>query len=101
MWVYFKKQGTFIQFTSDIYIDCKEGKWVVARMAGDMRYQILSFENKENLNLFIAQFELALKHKEPLLTFDEEKPRFTMKLSDSSSSNEDESKEPQADVGIE
>lgn len=98
MWVYFKKQGKLVNFDPSISIDVKDQKWVVATRVLDTKYDVITFKDKDSVDMFVSQFEHALKYKEPILTFDEDKPKFTMKLS----GNDDEDKnEPQAEVGLE
>jgi len=93
MWVYLKKQGTFFKFSDDMIID--EGEGGGYHVTGN-KFTNVDNWSKDTVDIFVSQFEHALRHKEFVFTFDEDKPKFTMRLS-----GRDDEGEQQSEVGIE
>lgn len=104
MWIFLKKQGILFDPDRDeMTIDSVQGPildiyilQISLNNEGDVT--TVTFD-REKLDMFITQFEDALKHKEHVFTFDEDKPKYRMRLSGRS---DDHEPDPiQMDVGLE
>lgn len=75
--------------------------WEVGEFAsGDFVPLGVVFVTKELVDLFVSQFEAALYRKQPFMMFDEDKPKFTMRLSGREDEEEEKPDLP-LDVGLE
>ncbi len=93
MWVYFKRQAVFFNTSDSVLQTDSSMKDDGAVVTVDAN--LIATWDQETLDMFVAQFADALKNKEPVFTFDEDKPKFIMRLS----GNEEEDG-PSSDVDI-
>lgn len=92
MWVYLKKQS--LLFNTDNYpmFMSNSRNNITRLMVNDTMIEW----PRDIVEMFVSQFTDALKHSEPLFFFDEEKPKFRMRLS-----GRDDDDEMQSEVGLE
>lgn len=97
MWIFLKKQGRlFDPDRDDFYIRaaCDNGR---DEYDGYIDSEFELVFTREQLDMFVQQFDDALKHRVQVMTFDQDKPKYTMRLSGRSDSEE----LVQIDVGLE
>lgn len=94
MYIFFKKQGILIDPERDnMFVVDNQITFMLVPEADEVVLNV----SREELEQFVAQFEQALNQKRQLWTFDQDKPKYVMRLS---GRDEEESDEPPAGVDL-